>query len=178
MGFKTKQGMWCEYCQKPVAGQKGTHRARGAAVAVTAPLTGGLSLLGAKSEAYHCPTCGQPVRKAAKLDLERHAAGIPAGAAPPDQAVELVPGTATVRVQPHPGKLKGFKAGATWSEALQLLYGPEEGRTAKAIKDFAGSLPRTFGPMPAPTARLVASKLGEVGYPVALEEAPEAVQDA
>src|SRR5688500_7035503 len=71
MGTKAKAGMWCDYCQEPVAGQKGTHRARGVAVAVTALPTAGLSLLGAKPEGYHCANCGQPVRRGTRDDMNQ-----------------------------------------------------------------------------------------------------------
>jgi hypothetical protein len=63
MGVKTKGGMWCDYCARPVAGQKSTHRTRNTAAGITALGTGGVSLLFAKNDAYHCPNCGQPARK-------------------------------------------------------------------------------------------------------------------
>lgn len=63
MGVKVKAGMWCEYCVRPVAGQKSTHRLRNGVAAVLAAPTGGAALLGARADGYHCPICGQPVRK-------------------------------------------------------------------------------------------------------------------
>ena len=62
MGMKSQGGMWCDYCQRPVAGQKATSRARNTVATVTAPLTSGLSLFGVKVNRWHCPNCGQPVR--------------------------------------------------------------------------------------------------------------------
>lgn len=55
MGTAVKGGQWCMKCSKPVAGQKTTHRARGAAGVAT-----GLWPL-AIGDGYHCPTCGGPV---------------------------------------------------------------------------------------------------------------------
>lgn len=55
MGVRVKGGMYCERCDHPVAAQKSTHRARGAAGLAT-----GLWPL-AVPDAYHCPDCGGPV---------------------------------------------------------------------------------------------------------------------
>jgi hypothetical protein len=55
MGTAVKGGQWCMTCEKPVAGQKTTHRARGAAGIAT-----GLWPL-AIGDGYHCPGCGGPV---------------------------------------------------------------------------------------------------------------------
>jgi hypothetical protein len=68
MGQRTKGGMWCDYCQRPVAGEKTTHRARNTTLGVSALATGGWSLLFAKNEGYHCPSCGQPVRRMTTAD--------------------------------------------------------------------------------------------------------------
>jgi hypothetical protein len=61
MGQKTKGGMWCPECDRPVMGVKNTHRIRNAAGLLAAPATGALSLNGLKTEGYICPTCGGPV---------------------------------------------------------------------------------------------------------------------
>jgi len=61
--------MWCDFCRVPVAGEKATHRLRGAVVASTLIGTAGLSGLAARSDAYHCPRCGQPVRHARPEDF-------------------------------------------------------------------------------------------------------------
>lgn len=56
--MKVKPGMWCDTCQKPVAGQKTTRKA----VAFGKLLATG----GAYTDlpqGYHCPTCGSPVRR-------------------------------------------------------------------------------------------------------------------
>lgn len=58
MGVKVKGGMWCDTCQKAVAGQKST--AKVAKVGATV-LSGGL--YPALPGGYHCPTCGSPVRR-------------------------------------------------------------------------------------------------------------------
>ena len=58
MGQKTRGGMWCTYCQRPVMGIAETHRATGAATFLAIPaLTG----LGGGSN-FACPTCGGKVR--------------------------------------------------------------------------------------------------------------------
>ena len=55
MGLKVKGGMWCDTCQKPVAGQKSTAKvAKLGATALGYPIAPGT---------YHCPTCGSPVRR-------------------------------------------------------------------------------------------------------------------
>jgi len=62
MGQKTKGGMWCATCNKPVMGIKNMHRVRNTLSVGWIVSTGGLSLLGSKVERYVCPTCGSPVR--------------------------------------------------------------------------------------------------------------------
>ncbi len=71
MGHKTQGGFWCDFCGGPVAGEKTTHRARGAAGILAAGVTGGLSLLATVPGSYHCPTCGGRVRRATAEDYER-----------------------------------------------------------------------------------------------------------
>ena len=66
--MKSKGGMYCDYCQRPVAGQKATHRMRNTASGVFALGTAGASLLGANVDGYHCPNCGQAVRKMTRAD--------------------------------------------------------------------------------------------------------------
>lgn len=61
MGQRTKGGMYCDYCQRPVMGVKTTHRLRNAASVGGVVATGGLSLAGSKVEGYVCPTCGNRV---------------------------------------------------------------------------------------------------------------------
>lgn len=67
--------MWCEQCERPVAAQKSTHRARNTAAALAAPLTTGVSLAGAAAGQWHCPNCGGPVRP-----VERQRSANPADA--------------------------------------------------------------------------------------------------
>ncbi len=62
MGVKFQGNMYCDSCQRPVAGQKSTHRLRNAAAALTAPVTGGASVFGAKAGKWHCPHCGGPAK--------------------------------------------------------------------------------------------------------------------
>ena len=71
MGHKTQGGFWCDFCGSPVAGEKTTHRARGAAGILAAGVTGGLSLLATVPGRYHCPNCGGHVRTATAEDYER-----------------------------------------------------------------------------------------------------------
>jgi hypothetical protein len=71
MGAKPRGGMWCDYCDQPVVGQKGTHRARNTIAGLLALPTTGVSLLGARVEGFHCPTCGSPVRSATAEDYRR-----------------------------------------------------------------------------------------------------------
>lgn len=63
MGQKTKGGMFCSNCNKPVMGVKNTHRLRNTASVVALPATNALSLVGLKSEHYVCPTCGSKVQQ-------------------------------------------------------------------------------------------------------------------
>src|SRR3954454_17179780 len=69
MGMTTRGGMWCDFCMRPVAGQRPTHRARNLTAFLTAPMTGGASLASLRTDAWHCPTCGQGVRMARRNDL-------------------------------------------------------------------------------------------------------------
>ncbi len=64
MGMKVKGGMWCDYCGRPVAAQKSTHRFRNVSAGVLALPTAGLSLGGFAAGEWHCPFCGGPVRRA------------------------------------------------------------------------------------------------------------------
>jgi hypothetical protein len=57
MGLKVKGGMWCDSCQRSVAGQKSTKKVAKLSGML---LTGGL--YPALPGGYHCPICGQPVR--------------------------------------------------------------------------------------------------------------------
>ena len=88
MGHKTRGGYWCDFCGQPVAGEKATHRMRGAAGILAAGVTGGASLIGAVPGSYHCPNCGNRVRPAtahdyAALDAAVHQAQIAAEDAVP-----------------------------------------------------------------------------------------------
>jgi hypothetical protein len=58
VGLKVKPGMWCDTCQKPVAGQKTTRKA--AAFGKLLATGGAYTDL---PQGYHCPTCGSPVRR-------------------------------------------------------------------------------------------------------------------
>lgn len=68
MSVKTKAGYFCDRCQRPVPGQKTTHRTRGAVGILAAPLTAGLSLVASAPDGYHCPNCGGPVHRATRRD--------------------------------------------------------------------------------------------------------------
>jgi len=70
MSVKVQGNRWCDRCKAPVVAVKSTHRMRNSAVAVTAPLTGGLSLAGAKRDPYVCAQCGGPTQR---LRVEREA---------------------------------------------------------------------------------------------------------
>lgn len=65
MAVKVKPGMHCERCDKPVAAQKQTHKARSI---LTTPLIGAA---GWKVGEWHCPECGGPV--VAEWQAERRA---------------------------------------------------------------------------------------------------------
>lgn len=54
--------MYCARCKRPVPGVRNGHAVRNTAGALGAVPTLGLSLLATKSERWHCPTCGGPVR--------------------------------------------------------------------------------------------------------------------
>jgi len=62
MGQRSKGGLWCDRCQRPVLGVKTTHRARNTLSVGGALATGGLSLLGTRVEGYRCPHCGGRAR--------------------------------------------------------------------------------------------------------------------
>lgn len=63
MGVKVKGGMYCQRCDKPVMAQKSGHGVRNTLSVGGVLATGGLSLLGTKSEKWCCPFCGGPVIK-------------------------------------------------------------------------------------------------------------------
>ncbi len=75
MGQKTKGGMWCDTCQRPVMGLKNTHRIRNTLSGGAAMLTAGASLVGSKVEGYICPTCGGRARPRRSADGR----GLPSG---------------------------------------------------------------------------------------------------
>jgi len=61
MGLKVKGGMWCDSCQRPVAGQKSTAKI----AKLSATVASGGTYTGTPS-AYHCPHCGYTVRLGAQ----------------------------------------------------------------------------------------------------------------
>src|SRR4051812_41148966 len=69
MGQNVRGGVWCDYCNAPTVGVKSTHRLRGAVIAATLLPTSGASGLFARSDAYVCERCGQPVRRATDEDF-------------------------------------------------------------------------------------------------------------
>lgn len=77
MGQKTKGGMWCDTCQRPVMGVKNTHRIRNTLSVGGTFATGGASLVGSKVEGYVCPTCGGRARQRRAADGR----GLPGGQA-------------------------------------------------------------------------------------------------
>lgn len=62
MSVKVKGGMWCDSCQKPVAGQKSTRKAF-----QTMATVGTAGAYIPTPGEYHCPSCGGPVRPAPKV---------------------------------------------------------------------------------------------------------------
>jgi rubrerythrin len=60
VAIKVKGGMYCKRCDKPVMAQKTGHGVRNTLAVGGTLATAGLSLLGAKSEKWRCPTCGGP----------------------------------------------------------------------------------------------------------------------
>ena len=63
MGQKSKGGMYCAACDRPVMGVKNTHRFRNILSVGTSIATAGVSLLGTKVEGYACPTCRGAVHR-------------------------------------------------------------------------------------------------------------------
>jgi len=83
MGQKTKGGMWCPSCQRPVMGVKNTHRVRNAGSVAGVMATGGLSLFAMKSERYVCPICGSRVvlrQPRGRPDVNQQIVELPPGA--------------------------------------------------------------------------------------------------
>lgn len=58
MGVRTKGGMRCPSCDRPIMAVKTTHRARNTMSGLLLPFTGGLSVFGFRVERYVCPYCG------------------------------------------------------------------------------------------------------------------------
>lgn len=77
MSQKTKGGMWCDTCQRPIMAVKNTHRIRNTMSVGGSLATGGASLLGSKVEGYVCPMCGGRARPRRSGD----GAGAPGGQA-------------------------------------------------------------------------------------------------
>lgn len=79
MGLRTKGGMWCPRCQRPVVGVKATHAFRNILSVLLLPLTAALSIFGLRVSPYVCPRCGSRVRR---IPLgQPSGAGAPAGPA-------------------------------------------------------------------------------------------------
>src|SRR4051812_24833875 len=70
MGVKVRGSMYCEACNRPVAGQKGTHRFRNVAATVALPVTMGASARAYAAGQWHCPHCGGPVKDVAFEELQ------------------------------------------------------------------------------------------------------------
>jgi hypothetical protein len=100
MGVKKHGGYWCDFCHGPVAGEKTTHRARGAAGVLVSGVTGGLSLLAAVPDRYHCPNCGGRVRLATTADYERLQAQAAAASQASSASVQVPPPQAAWRDVP------------------------------------------------------------------------------
>lgn len=58
MGQKTKGGMWCRTCNKPVMAVRDTHLIRNPLSLFMIVITGGLSTIFFKRKSFVCPTCG------------------------------------------------------------------------------------------------------------------------
>lgn len=77
MAVKKKPGCYCNSCEREVAGEKQTSRARNLGGAFFAPMTGGLSLAAMKQNEWFCPVCGNGVvtplfrHTEEQLDLEK-----------------------------------------------------------------------------------------------------------
>jgi len=173
MGAKSKQGMWCDYCQVPVAGEKATRRARNTAAVVGALPTAGLSLLATKTEGYHCPNCGQPVRRATKQEVafkaERTVLANGTAALAAEKSVVL-------RTEPPGTRLSSWKAGKAMGEAIRLISGGDKTTSARLMGELPGS-PQTLGPFDGATATMIRDRLCQAGFEVAVVGSPGAAPD-
>lgn len=75
MGVKVKGGMYCRQCDKPVMAQRNGHGLRNTVAVGGTLATAGLSLLGAKSEKWRCPTCGGPCVPVSQIRTNQAIAG-------------------------------------------------------------------------------------------------------
>ena len=69
MSVQVKPNCYCDQCDKPVAGQKRTHRFRNVGATLAIPATVGISGFLYRKGVWHCPTCGS----SAVRDLEEEA---------------------------------------------------------------------------------------------------------
>ncbi len=121
MAVREKGGMWCDACAKPVTARKTGRRVRNTASIGGAIPTGGLSLLFARSDQWHCSVCGGPVRRAPAATRQPTAAG----------SLDAGPETLLRLLDPGPKKIAAIKA--VRAEALPSLH------AAKAFVDSAPS---------------------------------------
>jgi ribosomal protein L7/L12 len=151
MAVKVKPGMYCERCQKPVAAQKQTHKARSV---LLGPVTYGA---GVKVGEWHCPDCGGPVVSEWRADRrkaknERGAAKVQAEFA--DQG----PQAFGVRIKALPGNL-GTR------DRLQALrtYREATGSGLEAAKSALKNLPVTIDGLHRSYADRVVNAIQELG---------------
>ena len=141
MGFKTQGGMWCDQCQRLIPGQKGTRRARNTLVGLTAIGTGGLSLLAAKVDSWHCPHCGALARNRTEND-------------DPNGALLVVGRSDNGR--------SWVKARLCGVHAHTCLRRTSSGRVAEERPDAAG-------PLKPAAAQRTRDALAKAGYPVEIQ---------
>lgn len=78
MAIRERGGMWCPSCKKPVAARKNGHAVRNTGGILGAVPTLGLSLVATKSERWHCPICGGPVKYGGRGRVPRSEDELPA----------------------------------------------------------------------------------------------------
>ena len=130
--------MWCDYCQRPVAGQKHTKKVAKLSAVV---FSGGLYTPGLIPGGYHCPNCGQPVRPMRASDRSA------AGSAPQFAPAELPRTKPPPRPDPtaEEARRQAIERGAPWRRDESLAEAAAQGHVQYLRKRAAETSSPTAG---------------------------------
>jgi ribosomal protein L7/L12 len=136
MVVRTKGGMYCLRCQRPVTAERAGHAVRNS---IGALATLGLSL---KSERWHCPVCGGPVEREATRKIR----------IPPAPVEPVADQVAVILVDPGPKLIRVLR-----------VYRAVTGASLREAQAAMEHVPCVVGYFPPDEAETLAAELRSVG---------------